>query len=139
LNSRLKVFAMTHINFLIFEVWMMHFPEEGLYEHTFLNQILTLYGTSDSGVGRRSKKTIGQCQNTNVCQQLRSNPRSRIDVLNCLVDDGGPITLNAFIPTVYTTRTMVSASLPNLMCMQLLSRLLSDLFRSRNKIVACFD
>ncbi len=29
-----------------------------------------------------------------------------LDVLNCLVDDGGPITLNALIPTVYTTRTM---------------------------------
>jgi hypothetical protein len=38
---------MIHRNFLTFEVWMIHFPEEGLYEHTFLNQILTLYGTSD--------------------------------------------------------------------------------------------
>ncbi len=43
------------------------------------------------------------------------------------------------IPTVYTTRTMVSALMPNLMRMQLLSRLLSDLFRSRNKTVTCFD
>jgi hypothetical protein len=34
---------------------------------------------------------------------------------------------------------MVSASLPDLMRMQLLSRLLSDLFPSRNKTVACFD
>jgi hypothetical protein len=39
------------------------------------------------------------------------------------------------IPTVYTTRTMVSALLPDLMRMQLLSRFLSDLFRSRNKTV----
>ncbi len=58
-----------------------------------------------------------------------------LDVLNCLVDDGGPITLNAFIPIVYTTRKMVSALLPDLMRMQLLSRLLSNLFQSRNKTV----
>jgi hypothetical protein len=50
------------------------------------------------------------------------------------------------IPIVYTTRTMVSALLPDLMRMQLLSRLLSYLFRSRTRRLAlsrlyptCFD